>query len=47
MSEKSPVLETEAQTTDDPRCIPIALDAPIEEGDVITTLTVRLEPRFR
>ena len=35
MSENSPVLEPETQTTDDPRCIPIALDAPIPEGDAI------------
>jgi phenylalanine-4-hydroxylase len=43
MSENSPVLEPAAQTTDDPRCIPIALDSPIEEGDAIAYPTYTAE----
>ncbi len=43
MNEKPPVLDPKLQTSDDPRCIPITLDAPIEEGDAIAYPTYTAE----
>ena len=43
MNENPPLLDLDPQTTDDPRCIPITLDAPIEEGDAIAYPTYTAE----